>query len=36
MKKKKTENDSNTLMDKLDVDKGLAEALIEQGYRSWN
>ena len=30
----KTENDSNTLMDKLDVDKGLAEALIEQGYRS--
>ena len=30
----KTENDSNTLIDKLDVDKGLAEALIEQGYRS--
>ena len=29
-----TEIDSKTLMEKLDVDKGLAEALIEQGYRS--
>lgn len=30
----KTEHDSKTLMDKLDVDEGLAKALIAQGYRS--
>jgi len=30
----KTINDSKTLIDKLDVDEGLAKALIEQGYRN--
>ena len=30
----KSQFDSNTLMDKLDVDLGLAQALIDQGYRN--
>ena len=30
----KTQNDSKTLIEKLDVDEGLAIALIEQGYRN--
>tara|TARA_Y100001970_G_scaffold141964_1_gene174694 strand:- start:1845 stop:3317 length:1473 start_codon:yes stop_codon:yes gene_type:complete len=30
----KTQSDSKTLIDNLDVDEGLAEALIGQGYRS--
>jgi len=30
----KSQNESVTLMEKLDVDQGLAQALIEQGYRN--
>ena len=30
----KSQNESVTLMDNLDVDQGLAQALIEQGYRN--
>jgi N utilization substance protein A len=30
----KTQSDSKTLIDNLDVDEGLAQALIEQGYRN--
>jgi len=30
----KSQNDSKTLIDKLDVDQDLAQALIEQGYRN--
>jgi N utilization substance protein A len=32
--KEKSQNESVTLMDNLDVDQGLAQALIEQGYRN--